>query len=229
VSVWLGLGASLSSSFSWADDSPVAGAEKASSVIFDCAGRTSDGTNLPSFASGGEAKFEVSATFGEGAIVALADAESSAILKPLYDAETTIGHLGFSDGEEATIVWTRMSGADGALMGEAITATCSRSRSTRRSKGRRSARSLCLPQPQQASSAEPAPWPRPASLSTAAAGEAPWRRFTRERQTTAPPGNGPASRCGPAVHRIGWALIKNPRSSRKGRFDCCLSAMIPYL
>ena len=39
---------------------------------------------------------------------------------PLYDAETTIGHLGFSDGEEATIVWTRMSGADGALMGEAI-------------------------------------------------------------------------------------------------------------
>jgi hypothetical protein len=114
VSVWLGLGASLSSSFSWADDSPVAGAEKASSVIFDCAGRTSDGTNLPSFASGGEAKFEVSATFGEGAIVALADAESSAILKPLYDAETTIGHLGFSDGEEATIVWTRMSGADGA-------------------------------------------------------------------------------------------------------------------
>ena len=120
MSVWLGLGASLSSSFSWADDSPVAGAEKASSVIFDCAGRTSDGTNLPSFASGGEAKFEVSATFGEDAIVALADAESSAILKPLYDAETTIGHLGFSDGEEATIVWTRMSGADGALMGEAI-------------------------------------------------------------------------------------------------------------
>ena len=120
MSVWLGLGASLSSSFSWADDSPVAGAEKASSVIFDCAGRTSDGTNLPSFASGGEAKFEVSATFGEGAIVALADAESSAILKPLYDAETTIGHLGFSDGEEGTIVWTRMSGADGTLMAEAI-------------------------------------------------------------------------------------------------------------
>ena len=120
MSVWLGLGASLSSSFSWADDSPVAGAEKASSVIFDCAGRTSDGTNLPSFASGGEAKFEVSATFGEGAIVALVDAESSAVLKPLYDAETTIGHLGFSDGEEGTIVWTRMSGADGALMAEAI-------------------------------------------------------------------------------------------------------------
>jgi hypothetical protein len=119
VSVWLGLSASLSSSFSRADDSPVAGA-KGSRIIFDCAGRTSDGTNLPSFASGGDAKFEVSATFGEGAIVALVDPESSAVLKPLYDAETTIGHLGFSDGEEATIVWTRMSGADGALMGEAI-------------------------------------------------------------------------------------------------------------
>ena len=78
------------------------------------------GQIFPPSRAGGEAKFEVSATFGEGAIVALADAESSAILKPLYDAETTIGHLGFSDGEEATIVWTRMSGADGALMGEAI-------------------------------------------------------------------------------------------------------------
>jgi hypothetical protein len=119
VSVWLGLCASLSPSLSRADDSPVAGA-KASSVTFDCAGRASGGTNPPSFASGGEAKFEVSATFGEGAIVALVDPESGAVLKPLYDAETTIGHLGFSDGEEATIVWTRMSGADGALLGEAI-------------------------------------------------------------------------------------------------------------
>ncbi len=89
-------------------------------MIFDCVGRGSEGGSLPSFASGGEAKFEVSATFGEGAIVALVDPETSAVLKPLYDAETTIGHLGFSDGEETTIVWTRMSGADGALMGEAI-------------------------------------------------------------------------------------------------------------
>jgi hypothetical protein len=117
ASVWLGLCAAPS--LSWADDAAVAGAKEAVSVTFDCAGRTSDGTH-PSFASGGEAKFEVSATFGEGAIVALVDPESSAVLKPVYDAETAIGHLGFSDGEEATIVWTRMSGADGALMGEAI-------------------------------------------------------------------------------------------------------------
>ena len=65
-------------------------------------------------------KFEVSATFGEGAIVALVDPETNAILKPLYDAESTSGHLKFGDGEETTVVWTRMSGADGALTGEAI-------------------------------------------------------------------------------------------------------------
>jgi hypothetical protein len=89
-------------------------------VTFDCVGRTSDESTPPAFATGGEAKFEVSATFGEGAIVALVNPETSAVLKPLYDAETTSGHLSFSDGEEATIVWTRMSGVDGILVGEAI-------------------------------------------------------------------------------------------------------------
>jgi hypothetical protein len=52
--------------------------------------------------------------------VALVDPETSAVLRPLYDAETTVGRLSFGDGEETTIVWTRMSGADGTLMGEAI-------------------------------------------------------------------------------------------------------------
>jgi hypothetical protein len=121
VSAWLALCALLlAPALSWADDSSVAGAKEALSITFDCAGRTSETRSLPSFAVGGEAKFEVSATFGEGAIVALVDPETSAVLKPLYDAETTIGHLRFSDGEEATIVWTRMSGVDGALIGEAI-------------------------------------------------------------------------------------------------------------
>jgi hypothetical protein len=90
------------------------------SITFDCAGRISEGRSLPSFASGAEAKFEVFATFGEGAIVALVDPETSAVLEPLYDAEATSGHLRFSDGEETTIVWRRMSGAGGTLMGEAI-------------------------------------------------------------------------------------------------------------
>lgn len=89
-------------------------------MTFDCVGRTSDERSLPSFATGGEAKFEVSATFGEGAIVALVNPETNAVLKPLYDAETTTGHLSLSDGEETTIVWTRMSGVDGVLVGAAI-------------------------------------------------------------------------------------------------------------
>jgi hypothetical protein len=90
-------------------------------MTFDCVGRASDENSLPSFASAGGAKFEVSATFGEGAIVALVSPETNAVLKPLYDAETTTGHLSFSNGDETTIAWTRMSGVDGVLVGEAIT------------------------------------------------------------------------------------------------------------
>jgi hypothetical protein len=120
LSVPLGLCAFLSPSLSWSDNSAVAGAKENSSITFDCAGHAPDEKSPPHFASGSEVKFEVSATFGEGAIVALVDPETNAILKPLYDAESTSGHLKFSDGEETTVVWTRMSGADGALMGEAI-------------------------------------------------------------------------------------------------------------
>ena len=109
-----------SPSLSWGEESSVLPPGHAFSMTFDCTGRASEGGSLPSFARGREAKFEVSATFGEGAIVALVDPETSAVLKPLYDAESTTGHLSFSDGEETTIVWTRMSGADGALIGEAI-------------------------------------------------------------------------------------------------------------
>jgi hypothetical protein len=72
-------------------------------------GSRPDEKNPPHFASGAEVKFEVSATFGEGATVALVDPETSALRQPLYDAETTIGHPRFVGGEEATIVWTRMS------------------------------------------------------------------------------------------------------------------------
>jgi hypothetical protein len=118
--VLLGLCAFLSPSLSWSDNSAVAGAKENSSITFDCAGHAPDEKTPLHFARGAEVKFEVSATFGEGAIVALVDPETNAILKPLYDAESTSGHLRFGDGEEATVVWTRMSGADGALTGEAI-------------------------------------------------------------------------------------------------------------
>jgi hypothetical protein len=103
-------------SLAGADESSVSHA----SIILDCNGRTSEGKAPPPFASGGETAFAVTATFGDGATIALIDPQTSAVLKPLYDAETTIGLLRFGGGEETTIVWTRMSGADGALMGEAI-------------------------------------------------------------------------------------------------------------
>jgi hypothetical protein len=121
VSALVGFCAVLPSpSLSWADDSSVTGAKEAPSVTFACAGRAREGESLPAFASGAEAKFEVTATFGEGAVVALVDPETSAVRQLLYDAESTSGRLSFSDGEETRIVWTRMSGADGALIGEAI-------------------------------------------------------------------------------------------------------------
>jgi hypothetical protein len=120
LSVLLGLCAFLSPSLSWSGNSAVASAKENSSIIFDCAGHAPDEKTPLHFASGAEVKFEVSATFGEGAIVALVDPETNAILKPLYDAESTSGHLKFGDGEDTTVVWTRMSGAGGALTGEAI-------------------------------------------------------------------------------------------------------------
>ena len=121
ASALVGFCSVLLPSLSWAEDTSASAAKAAPSVTFDCVGRTSNERSLPSFASGGgEAKFEVSATFGEGAIVALVDPETSLVRRPLYDAESTTGHLRFGDGEETTIVWTRMSGADGALVGGAI-------------------------------------------------------------------------------------------------------------
>ena len=59
-------------------------------MTFNCAGQ-SEGRSLRHFASGSEAKFEVSATFGEGAVVALVDPETGAVRQPLYDAESTSG------------------------------------------------------------------------------------------------------------------------------------------
>jgi hypothetical protein len=108
LSVLPGLCAFLSPLLCSADDSSVTGAKEALSVTFACAGRALEGESLPSFASGAEAKFEVTATFGEGAVVALVDPETRAIRQLLYDAESTSGRLSFSDGEETTIVWTRM-------------------------------------------------------------------------------------------------------------------------
>jgi hypothetical protein len=113
-------GVLLCPSLSRAEESPAPTGREAFGLTFDCAGRASEGRSFPSFVSGAEAKFEVSVTFGEGAIVALVDPETGAIRQSLYDAESTSGRIRFGDGEETTIVWTRMSGLGGALVGEAI-------------------------------------------------------------------------------------------------------------
>jgi len=95
-------------------------AERTPSVTLACAGRLAFGLAPPSFASGSELTFEASVTFGEGEILALVDPETKAVERVLYDAESTSGSLRFKDGDESTIVWTRMSGAAGPLLGQAI-------------------------------------------------------------------------------------------------------------
>ena len=119
LSGWLGsCAAALSPLPCRPEDSP---APAETELTFHCAGHASEGGSLPAFASGAEVKFEVSASFGEGAIVALVDPATNAVRQRLYDAESTSGRLRLGNGEETTIVWTRMSGVDGALVGEAIT------------------------------------------------------------------------------------------------------------
>ncbi|MGB7972953.1 MAG: hypothetical protein WCF81_01095 [Roseiarcus sp.] len=117
-------------------------------------------------------KFEVSATFGEGATVALVDPETSAVLKPHYDAETTIGHLQFVRGEETTIVWTRMWGSNGALMGEAILSDSDVLALTieRAVQGATQRPFILFAAASASAAAAPAPRPRLASLSQGEAG-----------------------------------------------------------
>ena len=97
-----------------------AGAPAAQSMKLECAGRLTVGQSLPSFAGGPELSFAVSVSFGEGEILALIDPETKAVERTLYDAESTYGSLRFNDGYETTVVWTRMSGAAGPLLGQAI-------------------------------------------------------------------------------------------------------------
>jgi hypothetical protein len=95
--------------------------ERASGVMkLDCDGKVALGQGKPTFTNGPELAFRVSASFGGGETLALVDPETRAVQRTLYDAEVTYGSLQFRDGDEATIVWTRMSGAAGPLLGQAI-------------------------------------------------------------------------------------------------------------
>jgi hypothetical protein len=90
----------------------------AQSMKLNCSGRLGVGQSPPAF--GSDLSFEVSVSFGEGEILALVDPETKAVERTLYDAESTYGSLRVKDGSEATVVWTRTSGAAGPLLGQAI-------------------------------------------------------------------------------------------------------------
>ncbi len=114
-------GAIFAASHGVADDNPAAGGQRAPDAKLECSGELALGRGLSSLAVRAKLSFEVSISFGEGEILALVDPESSKVEKVIYDAELTSGSMRLADGYEATIVWTRMSGSAGPLVGQAIT------------------------------------------------------------------------------------------------------------
>ncbi len=100
-----------------------AGAEApdtADSLHLSCAGRLAFGRTFRSSEAQPSLEFEVSVRFGEGEILALVDPETSKVETALYDAEVTSGSLRIKTGDVLPIVWTRLSGVTGPLIGEAI-------------------------------------------------------------------------------------------------------------
>ena len=83
VSVVCGCCAVLpTSSLSWADESTAAESEGASNIILDRAGPTSGGRNLPSFASGAQAKFTSPRPSANGLALATEDGSQAATQRP---------------------------------------------------------------------------------------------------------------------------------------------------
>lgn len=95
-------------------------AETGATIELSCAGGLAEGRSGAAVVKGTAIALEVSATFGEGEILALVEPQTRKIEPPLYDAEATSGALRFSDGDATTIIWTRMSGRDGPLLGVAV-------------------------------------------------------------------------------------------------------------
>src|SRR5579871_197708 len=89
----------------------------AGDLVFACKGEAAPESHA---ASSGAVAFKASAHFGEGDLLALADPETKQVARVLYDAEVVSGALTFDDGSEAAIVWTRLSGATGPLVGQAV-------------------------------------------------------------------------------------------------------------
>lgn len=94
--------------------------DAANVLVFSCRGRLEFGRTFLSSEAQPSLEFEVSVRFGEGEILALVDPETSRVKTVLYDAEVKSGSLRFKDGDEKRVVWTRLSGATGPLVGEAL-------------------------------------------------------------------------------------------------------------
>ena len=95
-------------------------AAPADSLELACSGSLEFGRAFLSTAAEPRLDFEVSVQFGEGEILALVDPETSKVETVLYDAEVTSGLLRFKGGDDRRIIWTRMSGLIGPLVGQAV-------------------------------------------------------------------------------------------------------------
>ncbi|HZZ61930.1 MAG TPA: hypothetical protein VFE63_12265 [Roseiarcus sp.] len=92
----------------------------ANGVDLSCFGRLAFGRMFLSSEAQQSLEFEVSLRFGEGEILALIDPETSKVDTILYDAEVTSGSLRFKGENERRVIWTRLSGVMGPLVGEAV-------------------------------------------------------------------------------------------------------------
>jgi hypothetical protein len=64
--------------------------------------------------------FQAIVPFGDGYFLALTNPETRAIERPLYDMEVLSGSLQVEGAPPETIVWTRTSGRNGEIVGQAI-------------------------------------------------------------------------------------------------------------
>ena len=112
------LAAALFGAFVPAAAGPAQAQETARTLALHCAGRLAEGEQPA--AAPADVSFEAEATFGDGGILVLIDPQTKEVERVLYDAEATTGALRFGDGDAAAIVWTRLSGLAGPLVGQAI-------------------------------------------------------------------------------------------------------------
>ena len=94
--------------------------EGANSLRLSCSGRLAFGRTFRSSEAQLSLEFEVLVRFGEGEILALVDPETSKVDTALYDAEVASGEMRLKSEDAMRVIWTRLSGDTGPLIGEAI-------------------------------------------------------------------------------------------------------------